>query len=43
MTITYDGDVSSTEERIPKNVIIKLRPKGKVGVRQAEVSMTLKK
>lgn len=36
MKMIYRVDISSTEERIPKNITIKLRPEGKVGNWQAE-------
>lgn len=45
MKTIYGVDISSTEERIPKNITIKLRPEGKVGNWQAEETvciMTLK-
>lgn len=45
MKMIYGVDITSTEERIPKNIIIKLRPEGKVGNWKAEETiciMTLK-
>lgn len=45
MKMIYGGDINSNEEKIPKNITIKLRAEGKVGIRQTEETvciMTLK-
>lgn len=41
VTMIYGGDVSSSEEKIPKNIPIKLRPEGKVAIRQAEETASI--